>query len=82
MTLELPPSVHMLVAHASGLAPQQVQGTDRLVEDLEMDSLEVAGLFLDIENTHGVILPRDVVQSIHTVADLDAAVTARGNRHA
>jgi len=80
MTVVPPPSIATLVAHASGRCPLHVAAGDRLVEDLRLDSMDVAGLFIDIENVHGVILPPEVVKSIRTVADLDAAVIAQGCR--
>jgi acyl carrier protein len=80
MTLQCPsqPFVRALVAQACELTVQDVRAQDRLVEDLRIDSLELAGLLVDIETTCGVVIDAAVVQRLRTVADLEAAVRERG----
>lgn len=66
--------LRVLVADASGMAPQQVGMHDRLVEDLRIDSLEMAGMLVQIENDLGIALDAGTVQSIQTVQQLETAV--------
>lgn len=74
MTTASSQSLIALVAKACGRAPGTVQTGDRLVQDLRLDSLELAGLLLDIENAHGVSLDASTVQNLVTVAHLIDAV--------
>lgn len=75
MTIASPPILIAQVANACGRGPETIQASDRLVQDLRLDSLELAGLLLDIEKEHGVSLDASTVQSLVTVAHLIDAVT-------
>ncbi|MBD7954560.1 hypothetical protein H9654_10155 [Stenotrophomonas sp. Sa5BUN4] len=48
--------------------------SDRLHEDLGMDSLEVADLLVCIENQLGVVITAPMLARIRTVADLESAI--------
>lgn len=54
---------------ALGMAP-----SDRLHEDLGMDSLEVADLLVCIETQFGVVITAAMLANIRTVADLESAI--------
>ena len=54
---------------ALGMAP-----SDRLHEDLGMDSLEVADLLVGIESQLGVVITAAMLANIRTVADLESAI--------
>jgi len=63
-----------MILAATDMAAGQVTGGDRLHEDLGIDSLEMAGLLIDIENHFGVVLTAQMLASISTVSELTAAV--------
>ena len=52
----------------------EVLAHTRLREDLHLDSIEMAELLIDIEDNHGVTLDADVLATVQTVAELEAAV--------
>lgn len=71
------PLLRQLIAQVCERPLHEVAAHDRLVEDLRVDSLEMAGLLLDIENAYGITLDATAVQALQTVADLEAAVQVR-----
>lgn len=68
--------VRRLVAEACAVNPQEIGTHDRLVEDLRIDSLEMAALLLAIDQALGVSLDATSVHRVSTVAQLEAAVAA------
>lgn len=53
----------------------EVLAHTRLREDLHLDSMEMAELLIDIEDSHGVTLDAAELATVQTVAELEAAVT-------
>ena len=49
----------------------------RLVEDLAIDSLDLVGVIVKIQDDYGVIIEDDDVTSLRSIADLAAYVAAR-----
>lgn len=62
------------IATAADTVVAEVRPGSRLIEDLGVDSLEMAALLVDIENHYEVVITADVLAHIHTVADLQHAV--------
>ncbi|WP_445147467.1 phosphopantetheine-binding protein [Dyella sp. Tek66A03] len=62
-----------LVAEQQCSPSQTVGPQTRLAEDLHMDSLEMQGLLLTIEECYGVVPKEDQLADITNVADLHAA---------
>jgi acyl carrier protein len=52
-----------------GLDPEQVFLDSSFLEDLDADSLDVAGLVEEIEQEFGVTIPAEEVERIETVED-------------
>lgn len=54
-----------------------ISAESRLIEDLAIDSLDLVGVLLDIQDHFDVVIDDDDVASLRTVADLAAYVAAR-----
>lgn len=68
-----------LIAAASDMAAAAVRPGARLHEDLGIDSLEMAALLVDIEHHFAVVITSDVLEKVHTVDDLHAAIVRAGH---
>ena len=67
--------VRPLIALVTGsIAAADIRRGDRLVEDLGMDSLEIADLLVTIEEQFDVVISADTLAGARTVAELEAAV--------
>lgn len=66
--------VPQLIARVTGSDATEIQAGDRLVEDLRMDSLEIADLFVTIEEVTGLVVTADALAGARTVGELEDAV--------
>jgi acyl carrier protein len=66
-----------LVATLQGLPPSAVTPSLRLVEDLNIDSLEMHSLLLTIEERYGVMLHAEDLKHVVNVGDLAAVIAWR-----
>jgi acyl carrier protein len=67
-----------VVRHAARIPLRMPIGADsRLVEDLAIDSLDLVGVVLRIQDHFDVVIEEDAVTHLRRVADLAAYVTAR-----
>ena len=74
--------VIQLVRESGKLAPGVVVEADkRLVDDLGIDSLDLVGVFLSIQDKYDVVIDDDDVPMLLKVSDL-AAYVARNRSHA
>jgi acyl carrier protein len=64
----------LLQRRASGPKGRVIHATDRIQEDLGLDSLAVMELASDVENRFGVSIPSEMYDRIQTVEDLARAV--------
>jgi acyl carrier protein len=64
----------LLQRRASGGMARQIKASDRIQEDLGLDSLAVMELASDVENRFGVSIPSEMYDRIQTVDDLARAV--------
>ena len=64
----------LLQRRASGAKDRDIKATDRIQEDLGLDSLAVMELASDVENRFGVSIPSEMFDPIQTVEDLARAV--------
>jgi acyl carrier protein len=64
----------LLQRRASGDKARQIKPSDRIQEDLGLDSLAVMELASDVENRFGVSIPSEMYDRIQTVEDLARAV--------
>jgi acyl carrier protein len=53
---------------------REIKATDRIQDDLGLDSLAVMELASDVESRFGVSIPAEMFEHIMTVADLARAV--------
>jgi acyl carrier protein len=67
-------TAELLRHRASGPASRVIKATDRIQEDLGLDSLAVMELASDVENRFGVSIPSEMYDRIQTVEDLTRAV--------
>ena len=56
------------------LAPEKVQPEARLIEDLELDSLDAIDLAVKVEETTGMALDENLIRKLRTVDDVIVAV--------
>ena len=54
-----------------------ITGNSRLVEDLAIDSLDLVGLILQLQDDFDVVIEEDAVPNLCRVADLAAYLTER-----
>lgn len=67
--------VRPLIALVTGtVAVTEINPGDRLLEDLRMDSLEIADLLVAIEERFDVVITADALAGARTVAELEATV--------
>ena len=59
---------------APGDKPREIKASDRIQEDLGLDSLAVMELASDVESRFGVSIPSEMYDRIQTVEDLARAV--------
>jgi acyl carrier protein len=64
----------LLQRRASGPKSREIKATDRIQEDLGLDSLAVMELASDVESRFGVSIPSEMYDRIQTVEDLARAV--------
>lgn len=48
----------------------KIKLTDRIIEDLGADSLDVVTMLMNLEETYGITIPDDDAMGLKTVADL------------
>lgn len=56
------------------LGLKQVQATDRLLEDLGAQSIDVMNIVTAVERKYGIFIEESVIPQISTVADLQRIV--------
>jgi acyl carrier protein len=65
-----------LLERRAGDKARKIKPSDRIQEDLGLDSLAVMELASDVENRFGVSIPSEMYDRIQTVEDLARAVLA------
>ncbi len=60
---------NMLGEHL-GIAPESIRPEQKIVDDLNADSLDVIELMMALEEEYGVTLPEDDMANIKTVQDV------------
>ncbi|HTB72913.1 MAG TPA: acyl carrier protein [Polyangiaceae bacterium] len=64
----------LLRHRATAPKTREIKATDRIQEDLGLDSLAVMELASDVESRFGVSIPSEMYERIQTVEDLARAV--------
>jgi acyl carrier protein len=67
-------TTELLQRRTGGPAPREIKPSDRIQEDLGLDSLAVMELASDVETRFGVSIPSEMYDQIQTVEDLARAV--------
>ncbi len=62
--------IKVIIAKQLRIKPEEIKNTDRLVEDLGADSLELAEVLMTIEDKHGIYISDEDVAKIKTVQDI------------
>ena len=65
-------SVVDVIANQLRKKPETIKATDRVVEDLSADSLDVVEMLMALEEDHGIVIPDDEAAKLKTVADIAA----------
>jgi acyl carrier protein len=74
----LVPEIAELVRSVAKLSPETVIAAEtRLVEDLGVDSLDLVGLFLEIQDRYDIAVNEDDVPGLQRVSDLASYVSRR-----
>jgi len=74
----LVPEIAELVRSVAKLSPETVITAEtRLVEDLGVDSLDLVGLFLEIQDRYDIAVNEDDVPGLQRVSDLASYVARR-----
>ena len=66
--------IQAMLAEALNLPAEKVTPDAKIVEDLGADSLDVVELLSRLEDEYGVMIPDEDVETLHTVADVAAAI--------
>lgn len=75
---DLMEEVSQAVRQAAKLPADRIVAPEsRLVEDLGIDSLDLVGVVLQVQDRFGIELPDDDVARVRTVADLATSVAER-----
>ncbi len=74
--------VRRVAADQLGIDPVELQPEVSLTDDLAVDSLDLVDLALALETECGVVIERDVLESVRTYRDLLSAVERAGCRAA
>lgn len=61
-----------LVANQLSKETAKIKLTDRIVEDLGADSLDIVTMLMNLEETYGVTIPDDDAMNLKTVGELVA----------
>lgn len=74
----LVPEIAELVRSVAKLAPETaIVAETHMIQDLGVDSLDLVGLFLEIQDQYDIAVNEDDVPGLQRVADLASYVAAR-----
>jgi len=59
-----------LLADQLTLKPENIKLTDRIMEDLKADSLDIVNMLMGLEEDYGISISDEDAQEIKTVGDL------------
>ena len=59
-----------LIAKQLSKDPTKIKTTDRIVEDVGADSLDIVEMLMNLEETYGITIPDDDAMKLKTVGDL------------
>ncbi|MBW2244132.1 MAG: acyl carrier protein [Deltaproteobacteria bacterium] len=66
-----------IVSDQLGVEPKEVVPEARILDDLGADSLDVVELVMALEETYDIMVPDEDAESLQTVADIHAYITAK-----
>ncbi len=66
-----------IICSQLGASPQEVVPGARILDDLGADSLDVVELVMALEESYDIIVPDEDAESLQTVADVQAYITAK-----
>jgi len=59
-----------VISKQLGKNPEDIKSTDRIVEELNADSLDVIEMLMTLEEEYGVSIPDDVASELKTVGSI------------
>ena len=75
---ELQQLLASVLAEVAGVAKADVQPDKSLVDDLDVDSLAMVEVMVELEAQTGITVPDDEVKSLKTVQDVVNFLTKKG----
>jgi acyl carrier protein len=73
--------IQLMMKELFELEPEKVQPGTRLIEDLDLDSLDAIDLAVKVEETTGIALDEKLIRGLRTVEDVIVAVQAIVAKH-
>jgi acyl carrier protein len=68
--------IQLMMKELFELEPDKVQPQTRLIEDLELDSLDAIDLAVKVEETTGMALDEKLIRNLRTIEDVIVAIEA------
>lgn len=68
--------IQLMMKELFELEPEKVQPETRLIEDLDLDSLDAIDLAVKVEETTGMALDEKLIRELRTIEDVIVAVQA------
>lgn len=69
-----------IISNQLGVEPGEIVPEARILDDLGADSLDVVELVMALEESYDIIVPDEDAESLQTVADVQAYITAKTSR--
>lgn len=76
MTEQLNERVYVIISDVLNVNNEKFKPSDRLIEDLGADSLDVIEIIMKLEDEFDVILTDDVAENINTVGDISDSLSS------
>ena len=73
--------VKQIVGEQMGIAPDIIQETDELINDLGCDSLDVTEIAMEVEDHFAISVPDDLAEQARTIAEIADGVLQLFARH-
>jgi acyl carrier protein len=68
---------HLIAASDSELAPEDVDESSSLRDDLDLSSLQAVTLVMDLEDEFGVVIEDEEIEKLATVGDVLQIIRAK-----
>src|SRR4051812_33925497 len=79
--VEILEKIQVMMKELFELAPERVQPEAKLIDDLELDSLDAIDLAVKVEETTGLAFDETMIRQLKTIDDVIAALAAIVRTH-